>query len=306
MSGSLAASPHRAASRSGLGWREGTAPGRGYRGWAMRRIAVTGLAAAEPGSPGRRTGPGTTPGQTGWITTTRAGSAAGHRPVRNTLLSPEPGRPERPIMNGPGRRRAELHRRTNDGIVRVHKSRANHITWPLRASPHPPCRLWAATSAKNRRAEAAQITGGSACGYAKSCSPRVVGRQRCARATTASSPGPGTLRLSRSSWRRPVAHPAAARRDAVRSDHAGTRPTAPVHGRGPKSPDSHRVVWGLISRPPVPPSGLSSGFPFAHPGSSPSSAFLRFPFARRSPVRSLRPSLSGSVPRRFPSGFPSP
>ena len=29
-----------------------------------------------------------------------------------TLLSPEPGRPVRPIMNGPGRRRAELHRRT--------------------------------------------------------------------------------------------------------------------------------------------------------------------------------------------------
>ena len=54
-----------------------------------------------------------------------------------------------------------------------------------------------------------------------------------------------------------------------------------------------------------PPGGLSSGFPFAHPGSSPSSAF-RFPFAWRSQVPSLRPSLSGSVPRRFPSGVPFP
>ncbi len=39
---------------------------------------------------------------------------------------------------------------------------------------------------------------------------------------------------------------------------------------------------------------------------SPSSAFLWFPFGRRPLVPSLRPSLSGSVPRRFPSGFPSP
>jgi hypothetical protein len=30
LSGPLTASPHRAASRSGLGWRKGTAPGRGY------------------------------------------------------------------------------------------------------------------------------------------------------------------------------------------------------------------------------------------------------------------------------------
>jgi len=46
------------------------------------------------------------------------------------------------------------------------------------------------------------------------------------------------------------------------------------------------------------PSGLSSGFPFAHPGSSPSSAVLRFPF---------RPAFSGSVPSAVAvrSGFPS-
>ena len=50
-------------------------PARVPGGWVMRRTAVTGRAAAEPRSPGRRTGPGTTPGQTGWITTIRAGSA---------------------------------------------------------------------------------------------------------------------------------------------------------------------------------------------------------------------------------------
>ncbi len=70
---------------------------------------------------------------------------------------------------------------------------------------------------------------------------------------------------------------------------------------GPKSPDSHRVVWGLTSRPPVSLCGLSSGFPFARrvpplrPPSSgfPSSGVLRFvPFGRcpgsGSPSVSLR------------------
>ena len=57
-----------------------------------------------------------------------------------------------------------------------------------------------------------------------------------------------------------------------------------------------RVVWGLTSRPPVSPAGfppvsrLPAGF-------SPSPAFPRFPFVRRSPVRSLRPLPgSGSPP----------
>ena len=75
-----------------------------------------------------------------------------------------------------------------------------------------------------------------------------------------------------------------------------------VDGCGPKSPDSHRAVWGLISRPPVFPSGFLR-FPGCPPGSSPSSAFLWFPFVRRPPVRSLRPlpgSGSPSVSLRVP------
>jgi hypothetical protein len=77
-----------------------------------------------------------------------------------------------------------------------------------------------------------------------------------------------------------------------------------VDACGPKSPDSHRAVWGLTSRPPVSPAGFPpvSRLPA---GSSPSSAFLWFPFVRRSPVRSLRP-LPGSGSPRFPSGFPFP
>jgi hypothetical protein len=62
---------------------------------------------------------------------------------------------------------------------------------------------------------------------------------------------------------------------------------------GPKSPDSHRVVWGLTTRPPVPLRAFLR-LPVCPPGSFPSSAFLWFPFARRSPVCSLRPSLPGS------------
>ena len=76
-----------------------------------------------------------------------------------------------------------------------------------------------------------------------------------------------------------------------------------VHARGPKSPDSHRVVWGLTSRPPVYPAGfppvsrLPAGF------FPPSSAFLGFPVVGRSPVGSLRPlpgSGSPSVSLRVP------
>ena len=68
---------------------------------------------------------------------------------------------------------------------------------------------------------------------------------------------------------------------------------------GPGSPDSHRVVWGLTSRPPVPPRAFLR-FPVCPPGSPPSPAFPWFPVVRRSPVRPLRP-----LPRfRFPVGVP--
>ena len=60
-----------------------------------------------------------------------------------------------------------------------------------------------------------------------------------------------------------------------------------VDACGPKSPDSHRVVWGLTSRPPVSP----AGFPPA------------FPFARR--ILPLRPAVSGLLPSAVTrSGFP--
>ena len=55
---------------------------------------------------------------------------------------------------------------------------------------------------------------------------------------------------------------------------------------GPGSPDSHRVVWGLTSRPPVPP----AGFP---PVSRLPAGFS--PVARLPPV-SHRPAFSGSSP----------
>ncbi len=77
-----------------------------------------------------------------------------------------------------------------------------------------------------------------------------------------------------------------------------------VDACGPGSPDSHRVVWGLTSRPPVPP----AGFP---PVSRLPAGFS--PLARL-PLVSRRPAFSGSspsavcpvpVPLRCPSGFPS-
>ena len=107
---------------------------------------------------------------------------------------------------------------------------------------------------------------------------------------------PGVLRLGArltggrcppESWRTTIRR---SRRPA-RSPAAGT-----VDACGPKSPDSHRVVWGLTSLPPVHP----VGFP---PVSRLPAGFV--PFARRPPV-SPRPAFSGSLPSavarfRFPS-----
>ena len=72
-----------------------------------------------------------------------------------------------------------------------------------------------------------------------------------------------------------------------------------VDACGPGSPDSHRVVWGLTSRPPVSP----AGFP---PVSRLPAGFS--PFARLLLV-SRRPAFSGSSPSavarfRFPFGVP--
>ncbi len=84
----------------------------------------------------------------------------------------------------------------------------------------------------------------------------------------------------------------------IRSSRRPARDSASgiVNACGPKSPDSHRAVWGLISRPPVSP----AGFP---PVSRLPAGF--FPFVRL-PLASLRPASSGSFPSavarfRFPS-----
>ena len=114
---------------------------------------------------------------------------------------------------------------------------------------------------------------------------------------------PGTLRLSRSSWRRPVAHPAAARRYAVRSGDAGTRPAAPAHGCGPNpriltgwfGASSHGLRFPPAGFPPV--SRLPArALPLRPPCSGfPSPGVLRFrPFGRCCPVRF--PSVSLRVP----------
>ena len=71
-----------------------------------------------------------------------------------------------------------------------------------------------------------------------------------------------------------------------------------VNACGPKSPDSHRVVWGLITRPPVSLRAFLR-FPGCPPGSSPSSAFLWLPFVQRSPVVPF-----GRCPVPVPFGSP--
>ena len=269
----------------------------------MRRTAVTGRAAAEPGSPGRRTGPGTTPGQTGWITTTRTGSAAGHRPVRNT---PEPRAwtagttdyERSPDVEEPDSTAVP------DRIVRVAQvqGQSHNVTYPCQSVD--PYRLRAATSAKDRRAEAAP-NGGSTCGYAKTCSPRLVGRQRYARATTASSPGPGHCDC----------------RDRARDGPLPIRPLPADTQFAQAMPElgrQHRYM-GAAPNPRI----LTGWFGASSHGLRfPVRAFLRFPVCPpglfpvvRRPPASQRSAFSGSVPsavafrfgsRRIPSGFPSP
>ena len=72
---------------------------------------------------------------------------------------------------------------------------------------------------------------------------------------------------------------------------------------GPRSPGSHRVVWGLTARPPV-PLRASLRFPVCPPGSPPSPAVPGFP---SSGVLRFGPFGRCPVPvlRRFPSRFPS-
>ena len=136
-------------------------------------------------------------------------------------------------------------------------------------------------------------------GYASSHDYRLNCGLRSADRRGRRSRSRGAQRPGRATDRRPL--PA---RKLV-GDYAQFAQTCPdsasgiVNACGPGSPDSHRVVWGLTSRPPVPPAGfppvsrLPAGFP-------PSPAFLWFPVVRRSPVRPLRP-----LPRfRFPFGVP--
>ena len=93
------------------------------------------------------------------------------------------------------------------------------------------------------------------------------------------------------------------RRAAMRSSRrlAGPPASGIADACGPGSPDSHRVVWGLTSRPPVPPRAFLR-FPVCPPGSPPSPAFPWFPFVRRSPVRPLRPLPGFRVPFGVPPG----
>ena len=136
-------------------------------------------------------------------------------------------------------------------------------------------------------------------GYASSHDHRLNCGLRSADRRGRRSRARGAQRLGRATHRRPL--PA---RKLV-GDYGQFAQTCPdsasgiVNACGPGSPDSHRVVWGLTSRPPVPPRAFLR-FPVCPPDSPPSPAFLWFPVVRRSPVCPLRP-LPGF---RFPFGVP--
>ncbi len=109
----------------------------------------------------------------------------------------------------------------------------------------------------------------------------------------------GVQRLGRATDRRPLPARKLADDYAQFAQTCQDSASGIVEACGPKSPDSHRVVWGLTSRPPVSPAGF-------RPVSRLPAGF--FPFVRLPPV-SLRPAFSGLFPSavarfRFPFGFP--
>jgi len=173
------------------------------------------------------------------------------------------------------------------------QGQSHNVTYPCQSVD--PYRLRAATSAKDRRAEAAP-NGGSTCGYAKTCSPRLVGRQRYARATTASSPGPGHCDC----------------RDRARDGPLPIRPLPADTQFAQAMPElgrQHRYM-GAAPNPRI----LTGWFGASSHGLRfPVRAFLRFPvcpagflpFARLLPV-SRRPAFSGSVPSAVAVRFGSP
>ena len=108
----------------------------------------------------------------------------------------------------------------------------------------------------------------------------------------------GVQRLGRATDRRPLPAKKLADNYAQFAQTCQHSASGIVDACGPKSPDSHRVVWGLNARPPVPPGGLSSGLPVARrvlpflrlPLSTPSSSCGRVRSGRSSDRRMPRHS----------------
>ena len=136
-------------------------------------------------------------------------------------------------------------------------------------------------------------------GYASSHDHRLNCGLRSADRRGRSSRSRGAQRLGRATDRRPLPARKLAGDYAQFAQTCQDSASGIVNACGPGSPDSHRVVWGLTSRPPVPPAGfppvsrLPAGF----------SPFARLPLVsrrRRSPVSS--PSAVARF--RFPFGVP--
>ncbi len=133
-------------------------------------------------------------------------------------------------------------------------------------------------------------------GYASSHDCRVNCSLRSADRRGRRSRSRGVQRLGRATDRRPLRGGKLAGDSAQFAQTWQDSASGIVDACGPGSPDSHRVVWGLTSRPPGPP----AGFP---PVSRLPAGFS--PFARL-PLVSLHPAFSGLSLRPLPgSGSPS-
>ena len=202
-------------------------------------------------------------------------------------------------MRRPGRRRPARTRRPAPANV---DGSARYSSGPVNFAAHSP-----EDSQRDRRCRSArlarpvpkglfQVQNG---GYASSHDCRVNCSLRSADRRGHRSRSRGVQRLGRATDRRPLPGRKRAGDYAQFAQTCQDSASGIVDACGPGSPDSHRVVWGLTSRPPVSP----AGFP---PVSRLPAGFS--PFARL-PLVSLRPAFSGSSPSavarfQFPFGVP--
>ncbi len=232
------------------------------------------------------------PGQA--VHTAKLGSPRASQPRPNVLSCPPMG----PARAGPG---AAARRSGGDGMSEVMGAFGS---MSVRAGPDAWVRCGRGMACSRASSMTATFQGNPRGRAATRCRTRWKSSMQTGEGAGPTLPGSGECSVwGRATDRRPLpAGKVFGRLCAVRADPPGTRPAVSQMGAAP-NPRALTGRSGASSHGLRFPLRAFLRFPGCPPGSSPSSAFLWFPFVRRSPVRSLRPlpgSGSPSVSLRVP------